>query len=51
MGARRRGAIPAAEWIESGELVLIEENGAKKPRRRRYTVSTAMADSQVPGNQ
>jgi hypothetical protein len=30
-----------AEWIESGELILMEENGIKKLRRRRYAILTA----------
>jgi hypothetical protein len=37
-----------AEWIESGELMLVEENGAKKLRRRGYA---ALAESrQWPGS-
>ncbi len=28
-----------AEWIESGELMLMEENGAKKLRRRGYAIA------------
>ncbi len=30
-----------AEWIESGELVLTQENGASKLRRRGYGTSAA----------
>ena len=30
-----------AEWIESGELMLMEENGAKKLRRRGYAILAA----------
>ena len=30
-----------AEWIESGELILMEENGAKKLRRRGYAILAA----------
>ncbi len=30
-----------AEWIESGELILMEENGVKKLRRRGYAIFTA----------
>ncbi len=30
-----------AEWIESGDLVFIQENGVKKLRRRGYATSAA----------
>ncbi len=30
-----------ADWIESGKLVFIQENGAKKLRRRGYATSAA----------
>jgi hypothetical protein len=30
-----------AEWIESGELILVEEHGAKKLRRRGYAILAA----------
>ena len=30
-----------AEWLESGELMLMGENGAKKLRRRGYAILAA----------
>jgi hypothetical protein len=37
-----------AQWIESGELVLAQENGARKLRRRGYR--TSAGDSRDGGS-